>query len=150
MQFHGRLVRNWCGSFGVIYSRKRVHRDTKLLLISSLALVPNLHCLWAAFTISIDFCKLPNYKEKDIKKEIIEKEATAKQELATELFEAKINGILDRIYANKMAYEISIITTNESQLIKSTNDETLKDALNESYDSLETLYSKFNDFSETK
>lgn len=67
IQFHGRLVRNWCGSFGVIYSRKRVHRDTKLLLISSLALVPNLHCLWAAFTISIDFCKLPNYKEKDIK-----------------------------------------------------------------------------------
>ena len=37
MQFHGRLVRNWCGSFEVIHFRKWVHHDTKNI-ISSLQL----------------------------------------------------------------------------------------------------------------
>ena len=34
MQFHGRLVRNWCGSFEVIYFRKWVHHDTKNIINS--------------------------------------------------------------------------------------------------------------------
>ena len=27
MQFHGRLVRNWCGGFGICHTRKWVHHD---------------------------------------------------------------------------------------------------------------------------
>ena len=27
MQFHGRLVRNWCGGFGICHTRKQVHHD---------------------------------------------------------------------------------------------------------------------------
>ena len=73
-----------------------------------------------------------------------------KDGLSEELFEAKINGILDRIYAHKMAYEISLITARESQIIKSVNNDVLKEALVKSYDSLGVLYDKFNDFSETK
>ena len=34
MQFHGRLVRNWCVSFEVIYFRKWVHHDTKNIINS--------------------------------------------------------------------------------------------------------------------
>jgi hypothetical protein len=90
-----------------------------------------------------------NFKEKDIPKKITEEETTAKDELQSELFEAKINGILDRVYAHKMAYEISLITTRESQLLKSANNDDLKEALTTSYNSLNNLYSKFNDFSET-
>ncbi|MBR0467988.1 hypothetical protein IJJ53_03780 [Candidatus Saccharibacteria bacterium] len=90
-----------------------------------------------------------NFKEKDIPKKITEEETTAKDELQSELFEAKINGILDRVYAHKMAYEISLITTRESQLLKSANNDDLKEALTASYNSLNNLYSKFNDFSET-
>lgn len=89
-----------------------------------------------------------NFKEKDIKKDLAEEETTAKDGLEAELFEAKINGILDRIYTHKMAYEISLITNREAQIMKSINNETLNEILTTSYDSLETLYDKFNDFSE--
>ena len=90
-----------------------------------------------------------NYKQKDVKKSITEEETTAKDGLANELFQAKINGNLDRIYAHKMAYEISLIANREAQLLKSINNETLKNALTTSYNSLNNLYDKFNDFSET-
>ena len=90
------------------------------------------------------------YKEKDVDKKILSDTAAKKEELNTELFSAKINGILDRIYAHKMAYEISIIAAEEATVIRVTNDEALKNSLTTSYDSLNNLYSQFNDFSETK
>jgi hypothetical protein len=89
-------------------------------------------------------------KPKDANENIAEEETLAKDDLVNELFEAKINGNLDRIYAHKMAYEISLITSREIQLYKSTNNESLKEILDTSYNSLSNLYDKFNDFSETK
>lgn len=91
-----------------------------------------------------------NFKAKDVKESIAEEETLAKDGLTNELFEAKINGTLDRVYAHKMAYEISLITSREAQLLKSTSNETLKQALTTSYNSLSNLYDKFNEFSETK
>ena len=91
-----------------------------------------------------------NMKPKDANENIAEEETLAKDDLVNELFEAKINGNLDRIYAHKMTYEISLITSREIQLYKSTNNESLKEILNTSYNSLSNLYDKFNDFSETK
>ena len=91
-----------------------------------------------------------NMKPKDANENIAEEETLAKDDLVNELFEAKINGNLDRIYAHKMAYEISLITSREIQLYKSTNNESLKEILDTSYNSLSNLYDKFNDFSETK
>lgn len=89
-----------------------------------------------------------DFKKKDVSKSVAEEETLAKDGLMNELFEAKINGNLDRVYAHKMAYEISLIATRENQLLKSTGNETLKNALNKSYSSLDVLYNKFNDFSE--
>lgn len=91
-----------------------------------------------------------NVKEKDIKKDIVDEANLQKDGLNSELFEAKINGILDRVFAHKMAYEIALISTEESKLIKTTENDNLRDLLTTSYDSLDNLYSKFNDFSETK
>ena len=91
-----------------------------------------------------------NMKPKDANENIAEEETLAKDDLVNELFEAKINGNLDRIYAHKMAYEISLVTSREIQLYKSTNNENLKGILDTSYNSLSNLYDKFNDFSETK
>ncbi|MBR0480076.1 hypothetical protein IJJ49_02350 [Candidatus Saccharibacteria bacterium] len=88
------------------------------------------------------------FKEKNVDKEISAKEEPAKNELETDLFSAKINGILDRIFAHKMAYEISVITTREEEIIKSTRNAELKEILTTSYNSLENLYGNFNDFSE--
>ena len=91
-----------------------------------------------------------DFKKKDVSKSVAEEETLAKDGLMNELFEAKINGNLDRVYAHKMAYEVSLIATRENQLLKSTGNETLKNALNKSYSSLDVLYNKFNDFSESK
>ncbi len=90
-----------------------------------------------------------NFKEKDIKENLVEEETTAKDGLEAELFEAKINGILDRIYAHKMAYEISLITNREAQIMKSINNDVLDEILTTSYNSLDTLYDRFDNFSET-
>ncbi|MBR2803084.1 hypothetical protein IKE19_00675 [Candidatus Saccharibacteria bacterium] len=89
-------------------------------------------------------------KIKSLDKKLLAKAEEEKEELNTELFSAKINGILDRIYAHKMAYEISIITSKEASIIRDVSDAELKEALTSSYNSLNNLYDKFNDFSETK
>lgn len=88
------------------------------------------------------------YKEKNVEKEISEKEAAAAEELETDLFSAKINGILDRIFAHKMAYEVSVIMTREAEIINSARNAELKEILTTSYHSLENLYDNFNNFSE--
>ena len=91
-----------------------------------------------------------NFKAKEIDKNTLEEAALAKDDLTNELFEAKINGILDRIFAHKMAYEITIILAEENKLADTSKNESLQSLLTKSYDSLTTLYDKFNDFSETK
>lgn len=94
------------------------------------------------------------YKVKDIAKGLDKKSAEQaeadRNELNDELFKAKINGILDRTYANKMAYEISILMAEEDELYNKTKDSTLTDILEKSSNSLENLYDKFDNFSEVK
>lgn len=66
------------------------------------------------------------------------------------LFNAKINGILDRIYASQVAYEVSLIMNEESKIYNKTNNDNLKNILSSSYSSLENLYNAFKSFSEAK
>lgn len=89
-----------------------------------------------------------NFKEnsKDYKN-ISDKAELARDALDATLFDAKINGVLDKIYANKMAYEISSIMSEEYNLYDSTNNETLSSLLEVSYSSLGTLSSNFENFS---
>lgn len=68
--------------------------------------------------------------------------------LSKELFEARINGYLDRVYAHKMAYEIERFMNEETKIYNETSDDDLKEILNESYNSLENIYSSFNEFPE--
>lgn len=81
---------------------------------------------------------------------LVEAATLDRDALINDLFEAKINGILDRIYAHKMAYEISIIATEEANIINSTKSADLQNLLLNSYNSLNNLYDHFNNFSETK
>lgn len=90
------------------------------------------------------------FREKDAEERLLTEASANKEELNNDLFSAKINGILDRIYAHKMAYEISLFMAEESTLIKMLDGDDLAEKLNTSYNSLNNLYSKFNDFSETK
>ena len=90
------------------------------------------------------------FKEKDVDKKLKDAAARNQEELSNELFEAKINGVLDRVYAHKMSYETSMLMTEEAKLINSSKDDALKSILSTSYDSLKNLYDNFNNFSETK
>ncbi len=90
-----------------------------------------------------------DFKDKDVAKNITDEATLLKDGLEAELFEAKINGILDRIYAHKMSYEISLIMSEEAKIINSTGNGALKELLTASYNSLNNLYTPFNDFSET-
>ena len=83
-------------------------------------------------------------REKDAVKETAE---MARDELMNELFEAKINGLLDRVFAHKMALEIYSVMSDEAGIANSSSDEALKSLLSTSYDSLNNLYTQFNDFS---
>ena len=74
----------------------------------------------------------------------------AAEELENDLHDAKINGFLDRVYARKLAYEISVIMAEESKLIKSIKDTEYQKALQSSYDSLSVIKDSFASFSETK
>ena len=69
--------------------------------------------------------------------------------LADELFKAKINGLLDRTYAHKMALEIYSVMSDEMSIYNSTDGVSLRELLESSYNSLNNLYTQFNDFSET-
>ncbi|MBQ3348679.1 hypothetical protein IJG90_04175 [Candidatus Saccharibacteria bacterium] len=91
-----------------------------------------------------------NYKANSVDKNIIEKATLSKDELDNVLFNAKINGVLDRIFAHKMAYEISLIKAEEASVHEIARDDALKTMLATSYDSLDNLYTQFSDFSETK
>lgn len=83
----------------------------------------------------------------DSNKNLASKAALSKDELDATLFDAKINGILDKIYANKMSYEISSIMSEESNIYNATNSENLESILNTSYTSLGTLLPNFDSFS---
>ena len=86
------------------------------------------------------------YNPKSDDKKFEETTALERDGLDSALFEAKINGILDQVYANKMAYTVSLIMSKESSLYNATSNEDLQKILSSSYNSLDTLYSQFSDF----
>lgn len=88
------------------------------------------------------------FKEKELSEKVVSDAQLARDELENDLFKAKIGGTLDRMYALKMSYEVSTIQSEEAKIINSTKNEDLSELLLESYNSLENLYNKFNDFSE--
>ena len=87
-----------------------------------------------------------NYKPKDDDKKFAEKVSQERYELESALFEAKINGILDQVYASKIAYTILLISSKEDNLFNASSDQALQTLLTTSYNSLETLYDQFNNF----
>lgn len=91
-----------------------------------------------------------NYKSNTVDKKLVTDADLHKDGLESALADAKINGILDRIYAHKMAYEITLILEQEKDLYKTTKDESLRTLINTSLNSLNNLYAQFSDYSEAK
>ncbi|MBR6965168.1 hypothetical protein IKH83_02550 [Candidatus Saccharibacteria bacterium] len=90
-----------------------------------------------------------NYKpDKDTKPS--DSEGKLADERDADLYNAKINGLLDRTYARKFAYEISVLMSDESKLVKQFDDAAFKSAIQSSYNSLSVLKDSFTSFSEAK
>lgn len=93
------------------------------------------------------------YKTKDdknVSKNLKKKEEDLTKKLEDELFNARINGLLDRTFASKMAYEITVISTRSKEILKLTKNDDLKNILNTSLNSLDNLYNSFNNYSEAR
>lgn len=90
------------------------------------------------------------FKPKSVSKKTVAAAEKASKELKDTLFEAKINGILDRIYTHKMIYETSSLMTEINKVIKATKNDGLKEALTSSYASIENLHTQFSNYSETR
>ncbi len=100
---------------------------------------------------NLDTYIVKKYKDaKNIDKSITKKEEDLNNKLNDDLFNAKINGLLDRTYSSKIAYELTIITTREKEVIKLIKDTELKNSLESSLNSLNNLYNSFNNYSEAK
>ena len=89
------------------------------------------------------------FDEGELKEAVIEEADLYRDAILNDLFVAKINGYLDRMYAHKMTLEIYSIMSDEAGIVNSTSEEELKSIFSSSYESLNNLYSQFNDFSET-
>lgn len=87
------------------------------------------------------------FEERNVGEKVLEEAKLQSDAIREELFVAKINGNLDRIYAIKMTYEISLFLSEEGKILKTTKNDQLEDILSTSYNSLTILYDKFNDFS---
>ena len=85
--------------------------------------------------------------EKDSALNRIAQDAAAENgTMVNELSRAQTNGVLDRVYANRMTNEMTLIMNAEASLINSTKNSGLENVLRQSYESLKNLYNKFSDF----
>ena len=67
-------------------------------------------------------------------------------ELSDTLENARLNAILDRVFAREFTYQISLLISLENDIINRTNKEPLKSSLVSSRTNLETLHEQFDSF----
>lgn len=86
-------------------------------------------------------------KKKDKKEQkAAEEEEQIKNELDTSLQNARLNGLLDRVYANQINLQVSRLTSIISQLNTRTHDEALKSILEQFYSNLNVIHANFENF----
>ncbi len=90
-----------------------------------------------------------NFKDKSIPERIENDESAHRDELYNELFNAEINGLLDRTFTYNIIYEISLITTMERRIQNAAGNDTLKGIMETSIESLTNIYDSLNNYSET-
>ena len=73
----------------------------------------------------------------------LEKES---KDLLASLEKARLNGLLDRTYANELEYAVSVLLAVESSALDKTENESLKSVLESSTSSLENIESDLSDY----
>lgn len=80
------------------------------------------------------------------KKPIAAKEEEAMGELADTLEAARLNAVLDRVFAREFTYQISLLISMETDIINHTKKEPLKTNIESSRTNLETIHEEFDSF----
>lgn len=75
-----------------------------------------------------------------------EEENAVMAEYLNNLENARLNGILDRVYARELTYQIGMVLSLEHEAYARTDKSSLKSALASSMDNLNQLYEQFGDF----
>lgn len=73
-------------------------------------------------------------------------EKNKNDELNSTLEDARLSGRLDRVYLREMTMQIAYLISYQSECGERTKNQTVKDTVNKSEESLKTLYEKFNNF----
>lgn len=87
-------------------------------------------------TIGIDTAKLPA--------DVIKEEDGA--DIKERLEDARLNAVYDSTYAREMSYQLGVILTTMKEVYTTTNNSSVKDFLQKSYDSLDQTKAEFANF----
>lgn len=84
--------------------------------------------------------------DKPAKESTAEKEDALIGELSSTLEVARLNAVLDRVFAREFTYQISLLISLETDILSRTKKEPFKTNLTSSKTNLETIHAQFNDF----
>ena len=79
---------------------------------------------------------------------IQDEETLISDNLNATLYNAQLNGLLDRTYLNQITLQISLLLSLETQISSKTNDEELLYIISLSTSNLEVILNNFNNFSD--
>ena len=85
--------------------------------------------------------------EDDAPAEIFEEETARAEEFRQDLENARLNGLLDRVYVRELALQIALLTSIESEVVARTEKEELISLLERSMSNLKELHTQFDDYS---
>ena len=77
---------------------------------------------------------------------ILKEEKEKIEKLNETLYEAKINGILDRVYLREMTMQIAYLRAHQSEIVARTKNSTVSDFSQRMVDNLDNLYEQFHNF----
>lgn len=86
--------------------------------------------------------------EQDSPPEILEEETEFIRPLVEDLENARLNGLLDRVYVRELALQIALFNSIQSEVIARTEKEDLAALLEKSLTNLRELHTQFSDYSD--
>lgn len=86
--------------------------------------------------------------EDDTPAEVLEEETAASEKLNGDFENARLNGLLDRVYVRELALQIALLTSIQTEIIARSEREDLIDLLTRSSNNLKELHQQFADYSD--
>lgn len=130
---------------------KVIDENRKLIRSSKLrSLAMSLNAILSELSYTLSTSIVEDFGAKSIsevnKKPVAAKEDEAMDELRDTLEVARLNAVLDRVFAREFTYQISLLMSSETDIINHTKKEPLRSNIEASRDNLEALHEEFDNF----